>query len=394
MSKSILIAVALAALASPAAAAVSAGEYQVVLGDCRGCHGKDLGGGVSLMTPFGKLVTPNITLDKDTGIGSYSAEDFRQAMKNGIAPGKKLLYPAMPYPSYARMPDRDIALMWDYLKTVKPVKRQVNVNQLKFPFNLRFMMRGWNILFFSPAPQADTAGKSAAWNRGAYLVNGPGHCGACHTAKNLFGADKAAALTGAVVEGWYAPDLTGDRQAGLGAWSANEIVEYLGTGRNARSIASGPMSEAVENSTAGMTEGDLRAMAVYLKDLPASRGNGGAATGAEAQMRSGRSLYDINCAACHGRDGKGSVLFPALAGNANVRQVRADTAVRMVLAGSKAAATAKAPTGPAMPSLGWKLSNSQAADVLTYVRNNWGNRAPAVSTETVRRLRGEMHSGS
>ena len=384
------------ALLSPAAFAANtdAGKYQVALGDCRGCHGKDLGGGVTLMTPFGKLVTPNITLDKDTGIGAYNAEDFRQAMKAGIAPGKKLLYPAMPYPAYARMPDRDIAVMWDYLKTVKPVKRQVNVNQLKFPFNLRFMMRGWNILFFSPAPHADTAGKSAAWNRGAYLVNGPGHCGACHTAKNLFGADKSAALTGAVVEGWYAPDLTGDRQAGLGAWSANDLVEYLGTGRNAHSIASGPMAEAVENSTADMTDSDLRAMAIYLKDLPASRGNGGAATGVEAQLRSGRSLYDINCAACHGRDGKGSALFPALAGNANVRQVRADTVVRMVLAGARAAATGKAPTGPAMPSLAWKLSNSQAADILTYVRNNWGNRAPAVSAETVGRLRSELHSGS
>jgi mono/diheme cytochrome c family protein len=389
------IAAATLAFAAPAFAAdVEAGKYQVVLGDCRGCHGKDLSGGVSLMTPFGKLVTPNITPDKETGIGNYSAEDFRQAMKAGIAPINKLLYPAMPYPSYARMPDRDIAALWDYLKTVKPVKKAVQVNQLRFPFNLRFMMRGWNILFFSPAPYADTAGKSAAWNRGAYLVNGPGHCSACHTPKNMFGADKGAALTGAALQGWYAPDLTGDAQAGLGAWSAQDIVEYLGTGRNAHSIASGPMAEAVENSTTQMTASDLNAVAVYLKDLPPSRGNGGGATGVEAQLRSGRSLYDINCAACHGRDGKGSVLFPALAGNANVRQVRADTVVRMVLAGSQAVATPKAPTGPSMPSLGWKLSDGQAADILTYVRNNWGNRAPAVSAETVGRIRTELHSGS
>jgi mono/diheme cytochrome c family protein len=143
-----------------------------------------------------------------------------------------------------------------------------------------------------------------------------------------------------------------------------------------------------------MTASDLNAIAVYLKDLPASRGNGGGATGVEAQLRSGRSLYDINCAACHGRDGKGSTLFPALAGNANVRQVRSDTAVRMVLAGSQAAATPKAPTGPAMPSLAWTLSDQQAADILTYVRNNWGNQAPAVSAETVARIRGELHRGS
>lgn len=395
MMRKLLLALSLT-LSAPAAFAadIEAGKYQVVLGDCRGCHGKDLSGGISLMTPFGKLVTPNITPDRDTGIGTYTEQQFRYAMKNGIAPGDRLLYPAMPYPSYVRMPDGDIAAMWDYLKTVKPVKRRVEVNQLHFPFNVRAMMRGWNMMFFSPAPYADTAGKSAAWNRGAYLVNGPGHCGACHTAKNLFGADKATALTGAALQGWYAPDLTGDAQAGLGSWSANDIVEYLGTGRNAHSIASGPMAEAVENSTSQMNENDLRAIATYLKDLPASRGNGGGATGVEAQLRSGRALYDIDCAACHGRDGKGSALFPALAGNANVRQVRIDTIVRMVLAGSQAVATSKAPTGPIMPSLGWKLSNSQVADILTYVRNNWGNRAPAVSSETVERLRSELHSGS
>jgi mono/diheme cytochrome c family protein len=390
-----LFAAALMLVAPMAQAAdVEAGKYQVVLGDCRGCHGKDLAGGVTLMTPFGKLVTPNITPDKQTGIGNYSPAEFRDAMKNGIAPGGKLLYPAMPYPSYAHMADRDIAAMWDYLRTVKPVRRQINVNQLKFPFNLRFMMRGWNILFFSPAPFTDTAGKSAAWNRGAYLVNGPAHCGACHTPKNIFGADKSTALTGAALQGWYAPDLTRDVQAGLGRWSVNDIVEYLGTGRNAHSIASGPMAEAVENSTDQMTGSDLQAIAIYLKDLRPSRGNGGGATGVEAQMRSGRALYDINCRACHGRYGNGNELFPPLARNANVRQVRSDTAVRVVLAGSQGAATPKAPTGPAMPSLAWKLSDQQVADILTYVRNDWGNQAPAVSAETVARIRGELHQGS
>ncbi|HEX4028258.1 MAG TPA: cytochrome c, partial [Rhizomicrobium sp.] len=267
-------------------------------------------------------------------------------------------------------------------------------NQLRFPFNLRFTLRGWNMLFFRPMPYTDTAGKSAAWNRGAYLVNGPGHCAACHTPKNFFGADKGTALTGASLQGWYAPDLTGDSNAGLGHWSVSDIVGYLRTGRNAHSIASGPMAEAVENSTSQMNDGDLHAIAVYLKDLPASAGNGGAATGVEAQMRAGRDGYDINCAACHGRDGKGNVLFPPLAGNPNVLQVRDDTIARAVLAGTRGATTAKAPTAPAMPSLAWKLSNQQAADILTYVRNTWGNAAPAVSAETVERIRGELHSGS
>jgi mono/diheme cytochrome c family protein len=378
---------------STSAFAVDAGKYQAVLGDCAGCHGKDLAGGVALMTPFGKLVSPNITPDKDTGIGNYTADDFRAAMKTGVAPGGKRLYPAMPYPYYAKMSDGDVATLWSYLKTVKPVKNSVDVNQLHFPFNLRVTMTGWDMMFFDAGPHADDPGKSTAWNRGAYLVKGPAHCGACHSPKNLFGADKGP-LTGAVLAGWYAPDLTSDRSAGLGRWSTTDIVEYLQSGRNAHAIASGPMAEAVENSTSQMSDADLGAIAVYLKDLPASRGNGGPATGAEAQMKAGRDGYDINCAACHGRDGKGNALFPALAGNPNVLQVRDDTIARVVLAGTRAAATPKAPTGPAMPSLAWKLSNQQAADILTYVRNTWGNTAPAVSAETVERIRGELHSGS
>ncbi|HWM61519.1 MAG TPA: cytochrome c, partial [Rhizomicrobium sp.] len=234
----------------------------------------------------------------------------------------------------------------------------------------------------------------AAWNRGAYLVSGAAHCGACHTPKNLFGADKGTALTGASLQGWFAPDLTGDRNAGLGSWSAADIVEYLQTGRNSRSIASGPMAEAVENSTSRMNEDDLKAIAVYLKDLPPGKGNGGGATGVDAQIKAGALAYDISCAACHGRDGKGSALFPPLAGNPVVAQVRADTLVRIVLAGGKAAATPKAPTGPAMPSLAWRLSDEQVANILTYVRNNWGNQAPAVSAETVGRIRSSLHSGS
>jgi len=313
-------------------------------------------------------------------------------MKTGVAPGGKRLYPAMPFSYYAQMSDGDIAALWSYLKTVKPVSKSVDVNQLHFPFNLRMTMIGWNLLAPS-RPAADASGKSEAWHRGEYLVNGPGHCGACHSPKTVFGADKGP-LTGAVLQNWYAPDLTSDRNAGLGRWSTADIVEYLQTGRNAHGIASGPMAEAVENSTSQMSGADLNAVAVYLKDLPASRGNGGAATGVDAQMKAGREGYGVNCASCHGFDGKGSALFPPLAGNPNVLQVRDDTIARVVLAGTRAVATAKAPTGPAMPSLAWKLSNEQTADILTYVRNTWGNAAPVVSPETVGRVRAELHGGS
>ncbi|HEX4634948.1 MAG TPA: cytochrome c [Rhizomicrobium sp.] len=338
------------------------------------------------------MVTPNITPDKETGIGNYTLADFKLAMKRGVAPGGRRLYPAMPYPYYAYMPDRDIAALWDYLQTVKPVRNSVNVNQLRFPYNMRFLVRGWNFLFFRPTPIADKS-KSEEWNRGAYLVNGPAHCGACHSAKNAFGADKGP-LTGASLQGWFAPDLSNEHNSGLGSWSSADIVEYLETGRNAHSLASGPMAEAVENSTSRMNDADLISIAVYLKDLPAGQGNGGGASGIDAQMKAGAHAYDISCAACHGRNGKGSTLFPPLAGNAAVRQVRADTVVRTVLAGGKAAATPKTPTGPGMPSFGWRLTDEQVANILTYVRNNWGNQAPAISSETVKRIRSELHSSS
>lgn len=388
-----MLAAVLAVLSVPAyAAGTDAGKYQVILGDCEGCHGKNLAGGVALETPFGRMVAPNITLDKETGIGNYSQAEFVLAMKRGVAPGGRRLYPAMPYPYYAHMSDGDVLALWDYLRAVKPVKNSVQVNQLRFPYNIRALMRGWNYLFFRPIPITDKS-KSEEWNRGAYLVNGPGHCGACHSPKNAFGADKGP-LTGASLQGWFAPDLTSEQNAGLGSWSPADIVDYLETGRNAHSLASGPMAEAVENSTSRMTDADLISIAVYLKDLPPSRGNGGGASGIDSQMKAGARAYDISCAACHGRDGKGSALFPPLAGNAAVRQVRPDTAVRTVLAGGKAVATSKAPTGPGMPSFGWRLTDEQVANILTYVRNNWGNQAPAISPETVKRIRSALHSSS
>ncbi|OAI42422.1 alcohol dehydrogenase [Rhizomicrobium sp. SCGC AG-212-E05] len=392
----VVLAVAFATFSTAAnGASVEAGRYQSVLGDCEGCHGKNLAGGIELMTPFGKLVAPNITPDKTTGIGNYTAEDFRRAMKEGIAPGGKRLYPAMPYPAYAKMSDAAMADLWAYFKTVKPVRHAVNVNQLRFPFNLRFTMRGWNMLFFRPALYAPDAGKSAAWNRGAYIATGPAHCGTCHTPKSVFGADKGVALSGAALQGWFAPDLTGDRNAGLGGWSAANVVEYLKTGRNAHSIASGPMAEVIEHSTNRMNDTDLRSLAVYLKTLPASAGNGGSATGAEALMKSGAGIYRMNCAACHSLDGRGDkILFPPLAGNALVRQTSAETLVRVVLAGTKAVATREAPTGPGMPSFAWKLNDAQVASLLTYIRNNWGNRAPAVSTDTVAKIRTSLRAAS
>lgn len=380
--------IAAAIFASPAVAQ-DAGKYQAILGDCAGCHGKNLAGGVVLQTPFGKMVTPNITADRETGIGNYSADDFRKAIKEGMAPGGKRLYPAMPYPYYARMRDGDVAALWSYIKTIKPVRNSVNVNQLNFPFNLRILMAGWNALFFRPAPLTPDPGKSAAWNRGRYIVEGAGHCGACHAPKNMFGADKPV-LSGASLQGWWAPDLTSAPMSGLKAWGESDIVTYLSTGGNGHAVASGPMAEAVENSSSLMESGDLQAVAVYLKSLPASGGNGGGA-GLSAQMTAGAGVYRMNCAACHGLDGKGSAIFPPLAGNAEVMQSSAESSARAVLAGIHGASTAKAPTGQGMPSFAWKLGDGDVANVLTYIRNNWGNAAPAVDADQVGKIRASLH---
>jgi mono/diheme cytochrome c family protein len=368
-------------LATPAMAAnTDAGKYQAVLGDCAGCHGKTLAGGVAIRMPFGTLVTPNITPDRDTGIGNWSADDFRKAMKTGVAPGGKRLYPAMPYPAYARMPDADVDALFAYLRSVRPVKNAVTVNRLRFPFNLRFLMAGWNMLFFKP-------GQPAAPSRGQYLVEGPAHCGTCHSPKNLLGADKDPALAGNVLAGWYAPNLTGERATGLASWSKADLVEYLKTGRNAHSIASGPMAEAVENSTALMTDGDLNAIATYIKGLPAAGGNAGGLPRGDLQVAAGEKVYRLNCGACHGMDGKGSAIFPPLAGNPNVRQASAETLAQVVLAGTRGAATHGAPTGQGMPSFAWKLDDAAVANVLTYIRNNWGNSAPYVEAGLVERIR-------
>ncbi len=232
--------------------------------------GKDLSGGVTLMTPFGKLVTPNITPDKDTGIGNYTADDFLRRDEAGRGAGRQRLYPAMSYPYALRADERRRCRGAVVLASGRQAGSEyVDVNQLHFLFNMRVAMAGWDALFFDAGSHAGDPARNATWNRGAYLVNGLAHCGACHSPKNIR-ADKGP-LTGAVLQGWYAPDSQRP-QCRTGSLSTADIVDYLKTGRNAHSIASGPMAEAVENSSSQMNDADLTAIAVYLKDLPASHG--------------------------------------------------------------------------------------------------------------------------
>ncbi|TPL51474.1 cytochrome c [Mesorhizobium sp. B2-4-6] len=384
------------AIAADQADQIIRGQYQAVLGDCAGCHtkpsGKPLAGGLPLETPFGALVPPNITPDRETGIGNWREADFRNMMKTGVGHNGVRLYPAMPYPAYTRMTDRDISDLWAYMTTVEPVSNKVEANQLPFPLNVRLSMWGWNLLNFSETPFTPNPSKPAEWNRGAYIVQGAGHCGTCHTPKSFLGADKDSVfLQGASLQGWFAPDITNNAQSGLGKWSEDDLIQYLKTGVNAHSIASGPMAEAVENSTSKMTDADLKAVAVYLKSLGSDTGNVQSAKPEQARMVTGEAIYRDNCSACHGGDGAGAgALFPALSNNSIVAQGNTETLARLVLAGSQAVRTEHARTTPAMPSLAWRLSDQEVADVLTYVRNSWGNAAPMVSSGDVAAVRKEL----
>jgi mono/diheme cytochrome c family protein len=387
-----------ASLASTALAAVipdyeqvKAGRYQAILADCMGCHtrpgGKLFAGGAPLQTPFGKMTAPNITPDNDTGIGGWSEAQFRRAVKQGVAPDGQLLYPAMPYPNYARMSDEDVGRIWGYLQTIEPVRGLVQTNQLAWPFNIRALMTGWDLLYFKPGPIKPDAGKSAEWNRGAYIVNGPGHCDTCHSPKSLLDANSGAPLSGASLQGWFAPDITKDAH-GVGSWSVADVAAYLKTGHNNHSMASGPMAEAIEDSTSLMNDGDLQAIAVYLKDAPApSGGSQGGLDKNDARMKAGAAIYRDNCVACHGANGEGeSIIFPPFTGNPIISQASGETLMRVVLAGTQSANTPGAPTQSAMPSFAWRLNDTQIADVLTYVRGSWGAAGP-VSAGTVGQMR-------
>ena len=378
-------------------AAIARGRYIAEAGDCVACHtvphsGQPFAGGLALETPFGKLVASNITQDVKTGIGGWTEEEFTRAVRLGKGKHGQNLYSAMPYPAYNKVTDADMHDLWLYMQTIKPVSRQVESNQLPFPFNIRTLMWGWNLLFFDKKPFQPDSTQSMEWNRGAYLVEGLAHCAACHTAKNVLGGDSSKKLQGGTLQGWFAPEITGDKQHGLGAWSLDDTVTYLKTGANGFTVASGPMAEAVENSTQHMTTADLRAMAVYLKSLPGSQAARPAPVAAnDRQMLLGAKVYDINCAACHASNGKGiSSMVTALAGNGSIQAPVDSNLVNAILRGTRGAITHANPTGAAMPSFAWKLTDGQVAAVSTYIRNSWGNAASATSEGSVAKARKQL----
>jgi mono/diheme cytochrome c family protein len=364
------------------------GQYLVLMGDCASCHtpegGPPFAGGLGLETPFGVIYSTNLTSDRETGIGTLTADKFYAALHYGIGPKGAEMYPAMPYTAFTRVSRADSNAMLAYLKTTPAVHSRRPANRLIFPLSYRPLIGGWNLLFLRAGSFVPDPAKTADWNRGSYIVNGLGHCGSCHTPKNFLGGDKRGrALQGGNLDDWVAPDLTANPRTGLGAWTVSDIVDYLKMGRNRHANAGGPMADVVTNSTSLMSDSDLRAIAIYLKDRPT--GPSATAFNPDAgAMRRGMAVYSDACASCHMQDGVGQPgTFPPIAGNAMSQQRDPSGLVHLILAGGRSAPTPTRPTALSMPSFAWKLTDQQISDVSTFVRNSWGNRADPVDTKTV-----------
>jgi mono/diheme cytochrome c family protein len=379
--------------AAPSPETIAKGKELTEAGDCGSCHtadpAKPFAGGKRIETPFGGIYSANLTPDRDTGLGRWNDETFLRAMRYGKRPDGANYYPAFPYPHFTKMIRDDAFAIRAYLGTLTPVSNTTPPPDLRWPLNYRVLMGLWNFAFFRPGIFLPDQNKSAEWNRGGYLVEGLGHCGACHTPKNFLGAEKnRERFGGSLVDGWFAPRLDGAERAGLKSWSVEDIAEYLGSGRNSHSHADGPMAEVILNSTSRLSDADVRAMAVYLKSLPPGTPEAAVAAPSSAQMANGEKLYKGSCIGCHETDGSGAPrIYPPLPGNANLQSADPASAVKIVLVGAETITTARAPNTGSMPPYASKMSDQEVADVVTYVRNAWGNAAPAVTAAEVAKLR-------
>jgi alcohol dehydrogenase (quinone), cytochrome c subunit len=388
---------------------VKRGEYLAKAGDCIACHstpqGKPFAGGLQMMTPMGAIYSTNITPDKDTGIGGYSEDDFKRAMREGVAKDGHNLYPAMPYPSYAKVNDDDMHALYAYFMSgVAPVKQANREPDIKWPLNMRWPLKFWNIVFLDKNVYKDKTGKDVAWNRGAYLIQGLGHCGSCHTPRGIAFQEKAldesgsAFLTGGVLDNWFAANLTGDHNAGLGRWSEADVAQFLKTGANQHASAFGSMTSVINNSTQAMTDADVAAMAAYLKSLPAAGGSNAPAYAYDPKATkvsltrpandAGARVYTAFCMHCHGVDGRGfAPMLAPLAGNPNVLESNHVSLINVTLNGTDDLVIGGIPAPYPMPKYADVLSDQQIADVLSFVRAGWNNGASAVSAADVAKVR-------
>lgn len=384
------------------------GEYVARLADCVACHsvegGKPFAGGLEMGTPIGSIYATNITPDPEHGIGNYTLADFDRAIRRGVAPDGRRLYPAMPYPSYAKMSDEDIAAMYDYfMNHVQPAAEPNKESNIPWPLNMRWPLEWWNLLFYESGTFEPDPSKDELWNRGAYLVQGAGHCGSCHTPRGLAmneqGLDEGddAFLTGALLDGWWAPALRGESGNGIGRWTEEEIVSFLKRGRNKHGVVFGSMMEAFNNSTQFMTDEDLQAIAHYLKSLPSmddgpvwSYDESTTEVFAAGKPRGnvGATLYLQKCSHCHARDGMGRGEFvPPLAGVSSALADAPDSVINIILNGAGRVVADGVPDSYRMPPYRVSLRDDEIAELATFVRTSWGNTGGAVSVEEVKTLR-------
>ncbi len=385
------------------AAEIAQGEYLARAGNCIGCHtargGAAYAGGRVIQSEFGDFVAPNITSDKDTGIGNWNADDFWRALHNGKSKNGRMLYPAFPYLNYSTLTRADTDAMFAYFKTVTAVQHENQPHNLHFPYSQRFLLAFWRALYFRPTVYQEQAQQNAVWNRGAYLVTGLAHCSACHSNRNAFGANGGSQdLSGGELAmiNWYAPSLVSKQEAGLAHLQASQIQALLRSGVSDKAAVFGPMAEVVAGSLQYLSEADISAMSTYLQALPQrqtvaldmlDQALAAPAAGKEEMARimaQGGSLYTSHCSACHAEDGSGVAnIYPALKANRNLQMQNVANPLRIILAGGFAPATKANPRPYGMPPFGTVLSDDEVALVLSYIRNAWGNQGTVISAAVV-----------
>lgn len=382
----------------PAPEQVARGAYLARAGNCMLCHtdrgGAPYAGGRAIETPFGTVYGSNLTPDAETGIGGWSAAHFRRALHEGRSRDGRLLYPVFPYTHTTRLSGADADALFDYLRSLPPVNRPNRQHRLRWPYDTQAALAVWRMLYFQPEKFTPDSARTPEWNRGAYLVQGLGHCSACHTPRNALGGTRGVMdFSGGLIpmQNWYAPSLAAANEAGVADWPVDDIVQLLATGTSPRATVLGPMAEVVLHSTQYLEPGDLRAMAVYLKSLPPQPGD---ADPREVQrapavmLDRGGKIYEDHCAACHGDRGQGiRNAYPALAGNRMVTLPVTQNLVQVVLRGGFAPATRGHPRPFGMPPFATVLSDADVAAVLSYVRGAWGNNAAPVSELSVAQQR-------
>jgi mono/diheme cytochrome c family protein len=381
---------------------IAHGEYLARAGDCQTCHtgrgGQAYAGGVPIPTPFGTFYVPNITPDPDTGIGTWTADDFWRALHEGRSKDGTLLYPAFPYTNYTRVTRADADDMFAYLQSLTPVRNPRRPHDLSFPYDQRKMLIGWRALYLRTGEYENDKSQSDDWNRGAYLVSGLGHCDACHGHRNMLGAvanDNKIAGALIAVQNWYAPSLTSNRETGLGDWDAAEVVDLLKTGVSERGAVFGPMATVVQHSLQYLSEADIAAMVTYLKsqtqedEPPEPAQIRVTAKQGEELIRNGAKLYEKYCADCHQRRGEGVPrIYPPLVNNQAILMRYPINSIRIVVNGGFPPSTKGNPRPYGMPPFAQDLSDKEIAAVASYIRQSWGNHAPAVSPTEVANARG------